>query len=139
MTHPPVDPAASPEEPDRTDGRPRFELDDPDDLAPPRPLDLHGELLPPAPAERSITKRVVFLSVGSILVVVGVLLTLTPIVSGWPLWVVGLVLLSRASDRVRRVVNYGDRKLPGKVRSGLRWARDKSRLVPGQAPPPSAP
>ncbi|MDZ4829655.1 MAG: hypothetical protein SGJ09_05580 [Phycisphaerae bacterium] len=106
-------------------------LEDPDDLFPP-PLeprgDRHGELLPAHIATLSATKRVWLIVAGIVLIIVGIIGWILPVVTGVPFWVAGLICLSRASDRCRRLVNFGDRRLPGKVRTALRWTRDKTGL-----------
>lgn len=86
-----------------------------------------GDLLPPQPIERSIVKRVVYLSLGILFLLIGTVLWVTPIIGGAPLfWIPGCILLAKASDPVRRLINRGDRKMPRKVRSLFRWARDKT-------------
>ncbi|MFO0828466.1 MAG: PGPGW domain-containing protein [Phycisphaerales bacterium] len=88
----------------------------------------HDDLLPRRRPERSLAKRLAFLLVGAVLVVIGVVLGILPVLPGWPLTILGILVLSMADHRVRRVINWGDRKLPHRMRHGLRWARDRSGL-----------
>jgi hypothetical protein len=94
----------------------------------PKPPEPHDDLLPRRRPHRSATKRVVHLSIGIGLIVIGIVFAILPIVPGWPLTIVGLVYISMADDRVRRWLNRGDRRLPGGVRRGLRWARTKTKM-----------
>lgn len=112
-------------------------LDDPADLFPPphEASEELAELLPPHPPERSVVKRIVFIVVGVVLILIGTVIWITPIIGGAPLfWIPGFIFLAKASDPMRRLINFGDSKLPGKLRTLLRWARDKT----GAAPKPAA-
>ncbi len=127
--HHPSEPSPGPE--------PRPQLDDPADLFPPPHEASEGlsDLLPPHPPERSVIKRVIYIVVGVVLILIGTVIWITPIIGGAPLfWIPGLIFLAKASDPMRRLINVGDRKLPGKLRTLLRWARDKT----GAAPTPAA-
>jgi hypothetical protein len=120
--HEPAGPSHAPKE-----RSPAVGIDDPDDLAPPpavaEPLD---ELLPKQPAERSVHRRVGFAIAGSVLILIGLVIWITPIVGGSPFFIIpGLILLARASEPIRRAVNFGDRQLPQRLRGFVRWARDK--------------
>jgi hypothetical protein len=90
-------------------------------------LEEFTDLLPELPPEPSVVKRVIFVVIGVTALLLGTILWVTPIVGGAPLfWIPGLILLAKASDPFRRLVNHGDRRLPRKLRQLLRWARDKT-------------
>jgi hypothetical protein len=116
-------------------------LDDPEDLFPPPTVtapDEHAftDFLPPQPPERSIIKRVILLVVGTVFVLIGLILWVTPIIGGAPLFIIpGLILLAKASDPIRRMINHGDTKLPNWARKALRWARDKTSRHPAATSP----
>jgi hypothetical protein len=107
---------------------------DPSDLFPPPGL-LHDELLPARAGDISFVKRVTLIVCGIVLIVAGIVGWLLPVMTGVPFWVAGLILLARASDRCRRLINWGERNLPTKARQILRWARDKTGIVKKPATP----
>ncbi len=109
---------------------PTVGIDDPEDLAPPPASALPDghldELLPKQPPERSVSRRLAFAVIGSVLILIGLVIWITPVVGGSPFFVIpGLILLARASEPVRRAVNFGDRQLPHRLRGLVRWARDR--------------
>jgi hypothetical protein len=59
----------------------------------------------------------------------GIVGWLVPLVTGVPFYFAGIALLGLASDRVRRLINRAERKLPYEWRSRLRRAL---RRVPGR-------
>ncbi len=116
-------------------------LEDPQDFFPPPaepPVDPHGELLPARVATVSMTRRLVLIVAGIVLIILGIIGWLLPVMTGVPFWVAGLICLSQASERCRRLINFGDSKLPGRVRGVLRWARDKTGLHKRSSPEASA-
>ena len=129
---------STPDEPPR--------LDDPDDLQPPpaiEPPHVFGEFLPKTPPERLLVRRVAFLVGGTVLILIGMVIWVTPVVGGAPLFLIpGLLLLAKASDPLRRLINHGDRRLPAWARRAMRWARDKVHRTPaapvGSAADPQA-
>jgi hypothetical protein len=116
-------------------------IDDPDDLAPPpeAPAGEHlDDLLPKQPTERSVSRRVGFAIAGAVLILIGLVIWITPVIGGSPFFIIpGLILLARASEPVRRAVNFGDRQLPQRVRGFMRWARD--RVTRSKKKPPAQP
>jgi Flp pilus assembly protein TadB len=98
-----------------------------------------GDLLSPTPAERSIVRRAWLIALGCTLFLLGIVFWLTPVMTGIPFWLAGLVCLAKVSDRIRRVVNAGDRILPNRLRKMLRWARDKTARRKDDAPAGTAP
>lgn len=137
-----AEPSARPQQVSPTSPE-RSTLDDPEDLihapsertvpgAGPSEAGELDEFLPPRPPERSIIKRVTFLVIGTVLILIGVILWATPIIGGAPLFLIpGLILLAKASDPIRRLINHSDRKLPNWARKAMRWARDKTGNKPG--------
>ena len=92
-------------------------------------MDELGELIPPRREERPKWKRVLYLILGLVLVVGGIIGQLLPIIPGIPLSIAGLILLALTSERVRRAVNAGDRKLKPKTRRRLRSMLQKIPLA----------
>ena len=84
------------------------------------PLSPPDELLAKRAQQHSTLRRALLLTAGCILVVAGLSLGPVPFLPGFPLTMLGVVLLASASDRVRRLVNWGDAKLPTKIRALLR-------------------
>ncbi|MBL9148746.1 MAG: hypothetical protein JNM94_08640 [Phycisphaerae bacterium] len=107
---------------------------------PPGPLEtaeIVDDLLPPQAHSLSLFKRVLYLVIATVLILVGIVLWLMPVLTGVPFWMAGLVFLARTSERCRNAVNWVDRKMPTRVRRALRWARAKFGVaqVPLEGPP----
>jgi len=79
-----------------------------------------GELLPEEGVELHPVRRVLSLAGGLFCILLGVVGWLVPVVTGLPFYALGLLLLGMASRRVRRLVNLADRRLPPRLRRGLR-------------------
>ena len=141
LPHPTKPAPASPSATSAGDPGPDLPLDDPEDLFPPPAAEhLFTDLLPQHPPETSLVKRVVFLAVGSLLILIGLVILVLPIIGGAPLFFIpGLILLAKASEPIRKAVNWGDALLPAWARKSLRWARDKVSRHHGHSttPPPS--
>lgn len=120
--------------PDRNAESQRTDLSSPIEPSPPH--DPFGELVPPFVGERSLVRRVTLITVGVVLLFLGIVFWLMPVMTGIPFWVAGLICLAKASEKVRVLVNGGDRRLPARLRKILRWARDKSsrRKAPDELP-----
>jgi len=74
----------------------------------------------------STAKRAWLVVAGVALVLLGIVGWLIPVMTGIPFWIAALVCFARVSETCRSWINAADRKLPGKVRKVLRWARDKT-------------
>lgn len=83
--------------------------------------------------------------VGLILLLIGVLLVVLPVVPGFPLVIVGVVMLATGSVRARRFMNSLERRLPSGVRAQLRHHLRQRETKPAMAaeaprsPPPRTP
>ena len=85
----------------------------------------------------TIWKRVLWIGGGVLAIIVGIVLWLTPVIGGAiPLYIVGAVLLAKASNRARTRLNSLERKLPYKLRRKLRYWQEKFRRK-GKKPPDS--
>ena len=82
------------------------------------------ELFGPPPSTRRPAVRVLLLVSGAVLLFAGTVLGPVPVVPGFPLAVAGVVLLAGSSERMRRLVNAAERRLPERARRALR------RLIP---------
>ncbi|MFM7135306.1 MAG: hypothetical protein ACKO0W_13440 [Planctomycetota bacterium] len=79
------------------------------------------EELFPAPATRRSTLVRASLGVGgTLLVIAGIVLTILPVVPGFPLTIAGALMLAASSKWIRDILNGIDRRLPRRVRSVLR-------------------
>lgn len=67
--------------------------------------------------------RIFALAAGALFMVAGVIGWLVPIVTGIPFYIVGLALLGVGSERVRRVINRSEARLP------YRWRRRIRRML----------
>lgn len=80
-----------------------------------------GEPLFPDPKRRlSALARGIALVSGVVLVILGIILGILPVVPGFPLIALGVLLLVASSESTRRALNAGERRLPGRVRGLLR-------------------
>jgi len=76
----------------------------------------------------STWKRVLWIGGGVLAIIVGVILWLTPLIGGAiPLYIVGAVMLAKASHRARTRINRLERRLPYKLRRKLRHWQEKFR------------
>ncbi len=101
----------------------RRDSDDPS-RPPPELPDLFPDQPPPLPH----WLRVLHVVGGTTALLIGVLLWLTPVITGSiPLYLLGLWLLGRASRRVRHAINQAERHLPYRLRKLLRQARRKKK------------
>ena len=78
------------------------------------------DLFPRPQARASLGTRIASGVLGTLLVAVGVVLSVLPVVPGFPLIALGVLMLVAAGEPTRRFVNRGERRLPRIVRSGLR-------------------
>jgi uncharacterized membrane protein YbaN (DUF454 family) len=80
-------------------------------------------------------KRVLWMGAGVLAIIVGIILWLTPLIGGAiPFYILGAVLLAKASDRARTRINGLERKLPYKLRRRLRHWQEKFRRKGKQSP-----
>jgi len=68
----------------------------------------------------ALWKRLLFLSIGVVCVVLGIVGWIVPVMTGIPFYIVALVYFARASERMRLGINRLERKLPRKLRVSLR-------------------
>jgi len=87
--------------------------------APDRNADL-GELFPPPAHPAAAVRRAFMGTLGVLCIVVGIVLGILPIVPGFPLIAVGVILLVGSSEPSRRFVNRSERWLPRSMRRMLR-------------------
>ncbi len=78
------------------------------------------DLLEPNRGRRPVWVRALYVLGAGVFFLLGVLGWLVPVVTGIPFYIVGLVLLGMASDRVLDWINRLERKLPPAWRRGLR-------------------
>jgi hypothetical protein len=88
----------------------------------PRPADELPDLLTINAIRRPLWVRVLCVFGALVCFALGVVGWLIPIITGIPFYVVGLLLLGVASDRVVRATNRLERKLPERWRRTLRHA-----------------
>ena len=86
------------------------------------------ELFPPPLHRQRPLRRAATATLGVICILVGVVLGVLPIVPGFPLIAIGVLLLAASSEPSRRLLNSGDRHLPAPVRRVLR------RITKGRRP-----
>ncbi len=77
--------------------------------------------------QHTTTRRLLMLVAGVILVAAGLALGPVPVLPGFPLTMLGLLLLTGASETMRRLVNWGDTKLPRSLRVFIRRFRRQAR------------
>lgn len=82
------------------------------------------ELLQEEREDRSVLTRVGLVLAAGVFFVIGVVLWLTPVVTGIPFYILAMVCLGMASKRVARWINHQEEKLPYKARL---WLRPKLR------------
>jgi hypothetical protein len=80
------------------------------------------ELLTPRAARPPVWLRAACVVGAAVCFALGTVGWLVPMVTGIPFYVGGLILLGIASDRVRRLINLLDRRLPRRWRRALRRA-----------------
>jgi hypothetical protein len=99
------------------------------------------DLIGAPPRKRSPLVGMILLLFGAILVAAGIVLGPVPVVPGFPLVVLGLLLMGLGSDRARGWINRSERQLPDRLRRPLRAARDafftRRAEAPGDSPGPS--
>jgi len=86
------------------------------------------DLFPPPRAHSSLLSRTLMGVGGVLLIVIGLALAVLPIVPGFPLIAVGVLMLVAANEPSRRLVNRGVRHLPRSAFAALKRAlawRDK--------------
>jgi hypothetical protein len=70
--------------------------------------------------KRSVGGRVLFLAGAGLCFLLGIVFWLVPVVTGVPFYILGLILLAGASERVRNLLNRGERRFPRRFRLKLR-------------------
>lgn len=87
------------------------------------------DLFPPPRAHSSLLSRTLMGVGGVLLIVIGLALAVLPIVPGFPLIAIGVLMLVAANEPSRRLVNRGVRHLPRSAFAALKrvlaW-RDKA-------------
>lgn len=71
-------------------------------------------------ADRSVAFRIALFVAGLLLILAGALLGLVPFLPGFPLGILGVVLLGASSRRVQRLLRRLVRRLPRRVRERIR-------------------
>lgn len=79
-----------------------------------------GELFPPPLHHASRIHNGMVGTLGVLCILVGVVLGILPIVPGFPLIAVGVLMLVASSEHSRRFINRSERRLPGSIRTLLR-------------------
>lgn len=79
-----------------------------------------GELFPPPAHPAAALRRAFMAALGVLCIVVGIILGILPIVPGFPLIAVGIVLLVGSSEPSRKFFNRSERWLPRSMRRVLR-------------------
>lgn len=92
--------------------------------APATPADgaLDGDLIPPPSHPHAALARAALLALGTLLVITGVILTILPVVPGFPLTILGMLMITGSSRTMRGLVNSIERRLPTWVRRITRKA-----------------
>ena len=80
------------------------------------------DLIEPQPTRRPLWFKLLCVAGAAVMFALGVVGWLLPVVTGVPFYVLGLVLLGMASDRVRRWINRAERRLPHRAGRALRDA-----------------
>lgn len=79
-----------------------------------------ADLFQPPEHEASPLNRWSHAVVGVVLIILGVILAILPIVPGFPLIAIGVLMLAAASEPSRRFLNRTEHRFPGWVRRLLR-------------------
>jgi len=78
------------------------------------------DLFPPPSRPKSVVSRA-FLGTGGVLMILaGIVLAILPVVPGFPLIGVGVLMLVAASEHSRRYLNRREHRLPAPIRKLLR-------------------
>jgi hypothetical protein len=83
-------------------------------------LSLDDDLLRPPAHPHAALARAALLSLGTLLVITGVILTILPVVPGFPLTIAGLLMISGSSRTMRGLINASERRLPAWIRRIVR-------------------
>ncbi len=78
------------------------------------------DLFPPPRAHSSLLSRTLMGVGGVLLIVIGIALAVLPIVPGFPLIAIGVLMLVAANEPSRRLVNRGVRHLPRSAFTALK-------------------
>lgn len=84
-----------------------------------RMIDPSDDLLPPS-RPRSLLVRVGLMTVGVVLIAAGVALGPVPVVPGFPLVILGVLLVTMSSAAARKRVNALEKRLPRKMRDTIK-------------------
>ena len=93
---------------------------------PPKPEEIRDELIARREQRHSTLRRILLAIAGTLLIIAGLALGPVPVLPGFPLTMLGLILLASASESMRRLVNWGDAKLPQWLRRFMRKFRRHS-------------
>lgn len=99
-----------------------------------------GDLLPEWRVPLPLWKRSLYIFLGIVCLVLGVVGWLVPVITGIPFYVAAVAFLGASSRLARRCINWGDRKLPLRARVLLRAGRlEHPKPAPGATPPAPRP
>jgi len=84
----------------------------------PEPAD--DDLFPPPSRPKSIVSRAFMGFGGVVMILLGIVLAILPVVPGFPLIGIGVLMLVAASEHSRKYLNRKEHRLPGAVRKVLR-------------------
>ena len=84
------------------------------------PAEADDDLFPPPVRPKSVFSRAAMGTGGVLLILLGIILAILPVVSGFPLIGIGVLMLVAASEHSRRYLNRKEHLLPGSVRKVLR-------------------
>ncbi|MFZ9882007.1 MAG: hypothetical protein ACO3QC_11455 [Phycisphaerales bacterium] len=94
--------------------------DQPSDAPRSADVSLDDDLLKPPLHPHAGLARAALLSLGTLLVIAGVILTILPVVPGFPLTIAGLLMISGSSRTMRGLINAAERRLPVGIRRIVR-------------------
>lgn len=81
---------------------------------------LRQPLIPARPTPRSLVWRLSIGTAGALVFAAGIVLGPIPVVPGFPLAIVGALMLAASSESARNLINRLETRLPAAARRGLR-------------------
>ena len=78
------------------------------------------ELFPPPTVRKSLFSRWMNGTVGVLLIVIGIILGILPVVPGFPLIAVGVLMVVASHEPSRRLLNRSERMIPRRLRVPVR-------------------
>lgn len=84
----------------------------------------HDELILPPKRQHPLWRRVLFVIGAFFFMLLGIIFWIAPIITGIPFWIAAFIMLAMVSQKIRRGINWCDRKLPRRMRIALRRGRD---------------